>query len=375
MANGLYVFIGLSLGFGAEFWISMANIQIKYSHKLDSTSLKPVPTYKRWRWWLGVFLLVVNIAFNFVSFMFASLNILAPTSALTIVINAILARWYFKEKLTFFGILGSLSIMIGCVLTIVFGVHSQDELTSDSLLIYAKTWKFLLFTSIHGFCVILFGFIGSFFLHENEHLEDEVGGSKREDKVVEMIINNTSETTTSVYTEILSDNLLSKQLEIENNKEKDEYKHIFRCFLLAFSASGCVAWVQFLGKIAADFMFETISGDNQFDSALSFIVYGLLFIMLLFQLFLISEVMRIFDAVLIVPIYNSLQILSSLALSAVYFNNLEAFSIIDCFMFPSGLMLVFVGIAMVSHGQKHASMKNHQSDQKNYIKNLQSHDS
>eukprot|EP01083_Nonionella_stella_P244592 851105_1 len=90
--NGLFLLFGLSLGFAAEFWVGMASIQIKYSHKLDAIAPRPRPAYRRGRWWFGFLLYFLNISFNFGSYMFASLNILAPTSALVIIINVILAR-------------------------------------------------------------------------------------------------------------------------------------------------------------------------------------------------------------------------------------------------------------------------------------------
>ena len=98
--------------------------------------------------------------------MFASLNILAPTSALCIVINAILAKVYFNEELTCYGYLGSIFIMIGCVLSIIFGTHGQDELTVDDLFSKANSYKFVLFTSIHACFCIVFGVIGSIYLKQ-----------------------------------------------------------------------------------------------------------------------------------------------------------------------------------------------------------------
>ena len=131
--NGLFLLFGLILGFGAEFWVGMASIQIKYSHKLDAISSIHRPSYLRCRWWFGFSLLILNVAFDFASFMFASLNILAPTSALVIVINAILAKIYFNESLTLCGYFGSALIMIGCTLSILFGSKSQDSLQINEL--------------------------------------------------------------------------------------------------------------------------------------------------------------------------------------------------------------------------------------------------
>ena len=59
----------------------------------------------------------------------------------------------------------------------------------------------------------------------------------------------------------------------------------------------------------ADLFFESIfHGNNQFHGIKGWTLVGLLGCMLVAELYLMSEIMRIFDAVLIIPIYNSLQI-------------------------------------------------------------------
>ena len=42
--NSLFLLFGLTLGFAAEFWVAMAGIQIKYSHKLVKQSFHKITT-------------------------------------------------------------------------------------------------------------------------------------------------------------------------------------------------------------------------------------------------------------------------------------------------------------------------------------------
>merc|ERR1712154_6791 len=121
----------------------------------------------------------------------------------------------------------------------------------------------------------------------------------------------------------------------------------------AFATAGLISWVQFLGKISADFFFESlVNGNNQFSNVNAWIVIIFLFFLLMADLFLISEIMRIFDAVLIVPIYNSLQILSTIALSTVYFDNFSHFEKErNLLLFCLGILFILTGITLVSKGQ------------------------
>ena len=70
---------------------------------------------------------------------------------------------------------------------------------------------------------------------------------------------------------------------------------------------------------------------------------------------------------LIIPIFTSSQVLSTIALSAVYWNNFEDWSVRDSLLFTFGLILIFTGIGAVSHGQKHQSMAHHKDDRRHYI--------
>ena len=321
--------------------------------------------------------------------MFASLNILAPTSAFVIVINAVLAKIYFDERLTFYGYLGSAMIMIGCSVSIVFGTHSQDDLKIDDLFIKADSYKFILFTTIHGFLCILFGIVGSIGFkmgtssdYDKHH---ELTDIQHESEKIALFKSSSCSNHHSIFNADEHDDEDDRKLEEltptetqpinpkagkhSNITKNDESRHILRCFLLAFATAGLISWVQFLGKISADFLFESIvNGNDQFKSIQSWAVVIILCCLLVADLYLISEVMRIFDAVLIVPIYNSLQILSTIALSTVYFDNFSHFKRTrNLLLFSVGILLILSGIGAVSHGQKHQSMAHHAKDKRKFI--------
>eukprot|EP00484_Ammonia_sp_Unknown_P005910 CAMPEP_0197071946 /NCGR_PEP_ID=MMETSP1384-20130603/209822_1 /TAXON_ID=29189 /ORGANISM="Ammonia sp." /LENGTH=450 /DNA_ID=CAMNT_0042510753 /DNA_START=21 /DNA_END=1370 /DNA_ORIENTATION=+ len=436
VVNGLYLIFGLSLGFAAEFWSGMGAIQIKYSHKLDAISSEPRPVYKRPRWWLGFGLFILNIVFNFASYMFASLNILAPTSSLLIVVNIILARIYFDEKLTLLGLIGSILIMVGCVVSIIFGTHSQDELKVDNLFSKAYSYQFILFTTIHGFLCIVFGIIGSVVLRDkpttitspkgsqHSHLynapnrddianadqsevqrinlveNDSVSGDREQDDHHDPEIDEEDEKMQQLPAQqrrknsndaplVINDEIpfsstsanersaiIPKSIEQRRTVQKAEWKHIIRCFLLAFATAGVMAWAQFMGKIVADLFYESIwHGNNQFDGTRSWAVMFILGLLLLSALYMMSEIMRIFDAVLIIPVYSSLMICTAVALSGVYWNNFRAWSVKDSLLFSFGLLLILSGIVTVSQGQKHASMVHHEHDKRQYVENHGAQDS
>ena len=178
--------------------------------------------------------------------MFASINVLAPTSALTIIINAILAKIYFNEKLSIKGIIGSILIMIGCVISILFGSHHEDDFVINDFIIKAEDSHFIMYSILDIFLIL-------------------------------MCI------------------IISIKMHSKNNNES--FQHGIRAVLMCFSAAGVAGWVQIFGKICADLIFDTLIGNNQFNSMLSWLMLFICASFIFMELYMISEMMRIFDAV------------------------------------------------------------------------------
>jgi len=256
---------------------------------------------------------------------------------------------------------------------------------------------FILFTSIHGALCIAFGIVGSTTLaqplssstaampiiepqnmaKENINIKNaEEKHSDEEETPVEDLLDETPligrvrrhlEAAEHSVSPDETSAIIPKTPEQRHILKREEQRHMARAVLLGFATAGLVSWNQFLGKIAADLFYESFHGVNQFDSYRPWFVLMALCLMLAAELYLMSEIMRIFDAVLIIPIYNSLQILSTIALSGVYWDNFRAWSAWDSSIFTLGLCLIFGGIAAVSHGQKHQSMAHHEVDKRSYL--------
>ena len=308
---------------------------------------------------------LLNALFKFASYMFASLNIISPTSSLSIIINALLAYYYFNEKLTLEGFIGSALIMIGCVLSIIFGEHGQDSLTLNSLFKYANTKRFILFTTFHITMCFIFGVIGIYLVKSVEKKKMNPSNIQTIDSY---IVFNDKEEKTEEIEEKDDQSIIDSEsgfFEAITEEERNEYVHVLSCFLLAFTTSGLVAWVQMLGKISADLLWQSIFElDNQFTTITPFIIISMICVGLCAELYFISEIMRLFDAVLICPIYNSLFIFTTIAISAAYFRTFSNFSVFNLILFTIGLLFIIWGMLLLLYGQSKASMEHQNVDRK-----------
>ena len=75
-------------------------------------------------WWMGLILMVVGEAANFIAYAFAPAILVTPLGALTIIVSAILAHIMLNEKLNVYGMLGCILCING---SISIALHAPPE--------------------------------------------------------------------------------------------------------------------------------------------------------------------------------------------------------------------------------------------------------
>ena len=94
--------------------------------------------------------------------------------------------------------------------------------------------------------------------------------------------------------------------------------------------------------------YTSISGHApQFDTSKVF-VFGLItFICATLQLISLNAGLAKHDAVLFLPLYSGLLIVSSTVLGGVFYNEFKCFSVVDGCFFPVGIFVVLYGMSML----------------------------
>ncbi|KAK2659217.1 hypothetical protein Ddye_005750 [Dipteronia dyeriana] len=98
-------------------------------------------------WWVGMVTMIVGELANFVAYVYAPAVLVTPLGALSIIVSAILAHFFLKEKLQKMGILGCVLCVEGSILIVL---HSPSEHSLNSV---EQIWElaiqpaFLLYTA------------------------------------------------------------------------------------------------------------------------------------------------------------------------------------------------------------------------------------
>lgn len=344
--------IGVFFGVLAEFFGSSGNIQIKYSHKLEEkkSSSQQIPLFKRSRFRVACILYIVNGVCNLISCIFASLNVLAPTASFTIVLNAALAHFYFGEKLTKLGYFASFMIMVGSTVSVIYG-HNESKTSFDlnELTSLVMRGASIFFALAHWFIITCCILIGKAL-------------SKQFELETRIIFNNNGTPHSASYDELSqstvdNDDLMERIRAFTNSNrfcKGGNAQYAIRAFCYSFATGSIASWVQFFGKAVGVLISESVGGDEQFNKLGSwmYMVFALWFIY--WMMILISEMMRLFDAILIVPLYETFIIFNMILLDAVYFgreqNEEESSSSKIWFWF--GILLCIIGMFILTIAQK-----------------------
>ncbi|XP_002533307.2 probable magnesium transporter NIPA6 isoform X1 [Ricinus communis] len=98
-------------------------------------------------WWVGMVTMIVGEFANFVAYIFAPAVLVTPLGAISIIVSAVLAHFFLKEKMKKLGMVGCLLCVVGSTL-IVLHAPGEHSLTSvDEIWELATQPAFLLYVA------------------------------------------------------------------------------------------------------------------------------------------------------------------------------------------------------------------------------------
>lgn len=243
---------------------------------------------KEWKWWVGLLMMVLGEAVNFVAYAFAPATLVTPLGALSVIASAFLASYFLKEGLNLLGKVGCVLCILGSTVMVIHSPKSAAIQDMDQLLEMCKQPGIL----------VLFGILvlsaASFIIF----LAPRYG-----------------QTNVTVY--------------------------IFICASLgSLTVMGCKG----LGVALT----ETFSGRNELTNWLTYVMLAVVIVNILFQLNYLNKALDTFNTAIVTPTYyvmfSSLVTLNSLVLFKE-FNNM---SVLDIIGDLCGFLTIISGIFLLN---------------------------
>lgn len=108
----------------------------------DEDSPKEKSYLKSKIWWLGISMMTVGEAGNFLAYGFAPASIVSPLGVVALISNCLIAPWLLHERFRWRDGLGVVIAVAGCVTVVLSASDSNPRLTPDSIWHLITRWEF-----------------------------------------------------------------------------------------------------------------------------------------------------------------------------------------------------------------------------------------
>ncbi|KAM8914697.1 NIPA-like protein 3 isoform 2-T3 [Spinachia spinachia] len=155
--------IGTLLSIFGNVLVSISLSIQKYSH-VKSAGTKDVRAFYHTKtWWSGFVLICLGEGANFVSYAFAPLALITTLNAVSVLTSSILGLIFLREKLRpkdfakRYGLsfLGSILVIGGTFLFVVFGPNSHEKLKAENIVTHLVGWPVLLYLRNANYLVVI----------------------------------------------------------------------------------------------------------------------------------------------------------------------------------------------------------------------------
>jgi uncharacterized membrane protein len=278
----------------------------KLTHIKNSNASEQVKReyYKSSLWIIGLMMIILGSIADFAALAFGAQSIIAPLGSLTLVSNVFFAPCMLGETLTHRDLLATLAIVAGATIAVIFASHKDTIYGLNDLLGFYEKPRFGLYA------IFILVWIGILW-------------------------------TAIKYMETLR----------REDKNSIHYLQVVRYHRFCYAAlSGTIGAQSVLfAKCSAELLMSwLVGGGFVFFYYQTWFVVSLMVATIFLQLKFLNEGLRHFDALYIVPVFQSFWILISVIAGLVFFGEYREMTQHQMVMFPIGIFITISGVYYLS---------------------------
>ncbi|GLC43081.1 hypothetical protein PLESTB_000865100 [Pleodorina starrii] len=297
-------YVGAIINVVGSIAINLGTNLMKLGHnkraKVDCPEAQKPPVRKIKEWVIGMSFFSVGNILNFVSFGFAAQSLLAALGSIQFVSNVVFAYFVLHEPINRMILIATACIVGGCILLVVFGNQSSATYTVKQLTeLYTKP------AYVVYLCLMGVGVVGGYLLY------------------------------------------LHGQKMVNKNGPKGIWYALLPVAYSVFSALIGTQSVLF-SKSMSVILRLTFTGDNQLGNWYTWLVLPLFLVTAVFWITRLNKGLRMFPAMIIVPVMQISWTLFSIVSGMLYFQEYLGFNVLKSIMFPIGVLVVFVGVFLLT---------------------------
>lgn len=277
-------------------------------------TLKPIVSFHSWR--VGILIFILGNCFNFISFGYAAQSLLAALGSIQFVSNIAFAYFVLNKMVTVKVLVATAFIVLGNIFLVAFGNHQSPVYTPEQL---AEKYSNITFL-VYCLSLILIVIFHHYLYRRGELLHTLVG------------------------------------------QDLKPYWHMLLPFSYAVVSGAVGSCSVLFAKSLSNLLRLAMSSGYQLHS---WFTYSMLLLFLStagFWLARLNEGLSLFDAILIVPMFQIAWTFFSICTGFVYFQEYQVFDALRTTMFILGMMSVFIGISLLAPDEsKGAEVKDNSS--------------
>jgi magnesium transporter len=325
--------LGVTVAIVAQFISNLGTILQKRSH--NDESYRPIPEQrpytKRPLWWVGMSLILFGSVADFVALTLAPQSVVATLGCLTLVAQVVWAPLILGERLGVRHYIATGMIIIGVVLAVVYGPHSEGHFSLAQLLARFQTLGFGIYVvGVFVTVLTLYGLISyvesRFDLPSKPRLSDYVSRP------------------TATLTNAAS-----------NERRRAWDARLARFHRVAYGMlSGVIgAQVVLLGKFIGELIAILVGGGDTgiFTTPATYIILVTLAGAVIGQIHFMNEGVSRFQSLYILPVFQAAWTLTSVVGGLVVFDEWAAMnsSLKRQILFPFGILLTLFAVYYLMH--------------------------
>ncbi|KAF9984472.1 hypothetical protein BGZ75_003955 [Mortierella antarctica] len=285
--------------------------------------------------YVGSQLLVSTIALNFLKTQWV-----APLGSIALIFNFVFAKILVGTRITKRDVWGTVVVMISVVWIVVFGgmnsgADNEDSLTIAQLKELFSRVVFIIFFSVLNLIVFALLALG-LYAYWAISLDDESGQLRKKMKTKLTKLLGTNRLAKASGLTLASDEGLEAEA-------KDLRLRKVVAMIMATTGGLIASQTLLLAKSGVKLITSTAAGQNQFKDSMSFFILFVLVITAVLQVYCLNTALKLYDSVLVVPLFYGFYTAFGLINSTIYLNQLQYYQ-------PWVLLLILIGIGVLIFG-------------------------
>ncbi|KAF9559543.1 hypothetical protein EC968_006549 [Mortierella alpina] len=316
---------------------------LKLDHVRNSTRIQERQRHECGRpmWHVGLYLYVGSqILGSTIALNFLKTQWVAPLGSIALIFNFVFAKILVGTRITKKDVWGTVVVMISVVWIVIFGgmnsgADNEDSLTIAELKALFSRIVFIIFFSVLNLIVFALLAIG-LYAYWAISLDDESGQLRKKMKIKLTKLLGTNRLARASGLTLASDEGLEAEA-------KDLRLRKVVGMIMATAGGLIASQTLLLAKSGVKLITSTAAGHNQFKDSMSFFILFVLVITGVLQVYCLNTALKLYDSVLVVPLFYGFYTAFGLINSTIYLNQLQYYQ-------PWVLLLILIGIGFLIFG-------------------------